>query len=260
MCAAVQLIAPGNSPNTEADFSSLAKTIRYLQATKTRGLTYVPLDLRTVPIIILTDASFANATRLRSQLGYVILILDAKQRANIVHYGSSRCKGVVRSVLAAEVHGLLLGFDFGLLVKDLLEEILGRTLLMEAMVDSWTLFSVIAKDAPTTERRLQIDVAALRESYAKGELHRIGWIPGLANPADALTKQVLKDNSPLSLLVQQNHFMVELTGWAERSPRSPPYSDENHSDQPVDGVQDSDSSPDGHETTRRTTRRTADGR
>ena len=42
------------------------------------------------------------------------------------------------------------------------------------------------RNAATLEKQLQIDVAALRESHNFGEMHRVGWIPGSANPARLL--------------------------------------------------------------------------
>lgn len=57
-------------------------------------------------------------------------------------------------------------------------DVLGRYLKIESYADSKTLFDVIEKDSGTTEKRLQIDIFSLRESYAKGELARLNWIPG----------------------------------------------------------------------------------
>lgn len=59
---------------------------------------------------------------------------------------------------------------------------------MDDLVDSRTLFRVVAKVAGTTETRLQIDIDSVRESYERGDLSRINWIPGKRNPADTLTK------------------------------------------------------------------------
>ena len=74
----------------------------------------------------------------------------------------------MRSVMAAKVHALVLGFDYAYVIREAVEEPLGRRVEIEAYVDSRTLFNVIAKDSPTAERRFQIDVLALRESYQKG--------------------------------------------------------------------------------------------
>lgn len=74
-------------------------------------------------------------------------MFDQTGRANLVHYGSKKSKLIARSVLAAEMHGLTLAFEYNFVIKTLLEEILTRPISMEALVDCKTLFNVIAKDA-----------------------------------------------------------------------------------------------------------------
>lgn len=215
ICAPVQLIAPGKNEVTDKDIKSLKKTTKFLKETIEQGLTFVPLNLETMRLVLMTDASFANAQGMKSQLGYLIMLVDDEGNCNIVHYGSNRCKRVARSVMAAEIQALVLGFDYAYVVKDLIEEILGRTIMLDAMVDSKTVFDVIAKDAKTTERRLQIDVIALRQSYDMGELNRLAWIPGIMNASDPLTKDyVLKRNTPLYIIMASNKFAVTPQGWA----------------------------------------------
>jgi hypothetical protein len=51
----------------------------------TRGLTFVPLDINSLNLVIFTDASFANNKDLSSQIGYVIVLTDQNQTANIIH-------------------------------------------------------------------------------------------------------------------------------------------------------------------------------
>jgi hypothetical protein len=41
---------------------------------------------------------------------------------------------------------------------------------------------------PSKEKRLMIDIKALRQSYERRELHEVRWIHGDDNPADAFTK------------------------------------------------------------------------
>lgn len=76
--------------------------------------------------------------------------------------------------MAAEIQALTLGFDYAFVVRNLVEEIFGRNISMDFLIDSKTVFNVISKDKQTTELRLQIDVLALRRSYDLGELDRVG--------------------------------------------------------------------------------------
>lgn len=79
------------------------------------------------------------------------------------------------------------GFDYAYVVRDLVKEMTGKTLSTEALTDSNSVFNVIAKRSKAAEKRLQIDVLTLMESYDNGEINTLGWFPGLLNAADPLT-------------------------------------------------------------------------
>lgn len=111
ICAAVQPIAPGNEPTTARDFKSLKKATLFIQGKIDQGLSFSPLDLATMRMVIFTDVSCANEEGLKSQLEYVLLLADSSSRCNIVYYGSNQCKRIARPVMAAEIHALVLGFD-----------------------------------------------------------------------------------------------------------------------------------------------------
>lgn len=123
--------------------------------------------------VLLTDESFANAEGLKSQLGYVLIMVDDSEKWKILHYDSNKCRRIARSVMAAKIQALVLGFEHAFLIKDLAEEVIGKKMDLEAMIDSSTVFYVVAKDGATTERRLQIDVFALWQSYDNGQLSKI---------------------------------------------------------------------------------------
>ena len=164
-----------------------------------------------------TDSSFGNTADLSSQIGYIVLLVDSTGRANILHYGSKRCRRVTRSVMAAELLSLVTGFDQAYTVRHIMEEILGRKLDLDAYVDSRTTFNCVAKSASTLEKRLQIDVASLREAYTRGEIKNFGWVPGSMNPADGLTKRViLADKHPLIRLMIENKIDINPKGWSMR--------------------------------------------
>lgn len=137
-------------------------------------MTYKKLDMDTMRLALITDASFANAKQLRSQLEFLILMADRNETANLIHFGSSRCRRVTRSILAAEKHDLVLGFDQAFVMWDTFCKIQGRPVKLEAYVDSRLVSDVIAKDVNTSKKCLQIDILVFRRSYANGELDRIG--------------------------------------------------------------------------------------
>lgn len=157
-------------------------------------------------IVLLINARFKRTCRLRSNLGFVIMKRDKHGVSNIIHYASERCKRVTRSVMASEVHVLLLGFDNSF---EMLEEILCSKVQLKPYLDSKNVFDVIEKVDKTKERRLQIDISSLRGSYANMELTSLGWMPGGSNPVDQLSKTLISGSTPLFKLM--THVIVELS-------------------------------------------------
>lgn len=67
------------------------------------------------------------------------------------------------------------------------------------------------------EKRFQIDIHCLRESYDAGELTILGWIRGTTNLADAMIKNFIKDVYPLKELMRENQKAFSPLGWAKVS-------------------------------------------
>lgn len=95
MCGNIQLIEPGATETTKVEYNTLRKTFRHLKAKKETGLTYHRLDMKSIRLVVITDASFDIENELRSQLGYLMLMVDATGTANIIHYTSSKCKRLI---------------------------------------------------------------------------------------------------------------------------------------------------------------------
>lgn len=81
---------------------------------------------------------------------------DKTGTANLIHFESNRCKRVTRSVMAAEIHALVLSFDYAYIIKHMIGELLNMYIPLQAYMYSRTVFDVIAKDGKPSERRLQI--------------------------------------------------------------------------------------------------------
>ena len=107
--------------------------------------------------MLFTDASFANLSNLKPQVGFVIALADDCDNANIMHYGSSQCKHVTRSVMAAGLMALVHGFDNAYLAQHMLQEILNKKVPIDGYVHSRTVFKLVAKASATLEKRLQIN-------------------------------------------------------------------------------------------------------
>lgn len=162
VCANVQLIAPGSEPNTDAGYNPIMETVKQLKDKKQEGFNFVKIDLETARIVLLTETSFANEREMKSQLAFLVLMMEASGKAIIIHYRSTGCQRVIRSVMESDIHVLVLGFDYAYIIKDMIRYITRRYMPVEAFVDRLTLLDVIGKDGLTTELRLQIDIFAFR--------------------------------------------------------------------------------------------------
>lgn len=125
-----------------------------MEKSLTQELNFVKIYIEPLRVALISDASFANAGGLESQLWYVILMADNVRCANIVHYVSNRCHRLTRSVMAAEGYVLIYAVDVGALIRDVLNEHLGRDIDMESYVDSRTLFNIVTKSSKTAKRCL----------------------------------------------------------------------------------------------------------
>jgi hypothetical protein len=69
-----------------------------------------------------------------------------------------------------------------------LQKLLGRHIALTLATDSQSLFTAIARGSATTERRLLIDLAALKTGYRNHEIDSLVFVRLQDNLADALTK------------------------------------------------------------------------
>ena len=96
--------------------------------------------------MVFTDASFANNRDLSSQIGFVIVLTDRNQDANILHWSSIKCKRVTRSVLASELYALAHGFDIAAVIKSTIQKILQlEQLPLVLCTDSKSLYDCLVK-------------------------------------------------------------------------------------------------------------------
>jgi hypothetical protein len=79
------------------DIKALNKRLEWQYDNASRGLRFVPLDTNTLRLIAFTDASFTNNKDLTSQIGFVIVLADVANNANIIHWSSIKCKRVTRA-------------------------------------------------------------------------------------------------------------------------------------------------------------------
>ena len=173
---------------------------------KGKGLKFVNLNLETLQIVAFTNLSFANNRDHSLQIGYMIVLADLQNNANIIHWQSVKCRHVTRSILASELYTLSLGFNIAATIKSTLDQIFSSSTYgkvpLSICIDSKSLYNCLVKLGTTQEKRLTVDLLCLRQSYKRQEITKILWIKGDKNPADAMTKE--KACNALQKLVDTN--------------------------------------------------------
>jgi hypothetical protein len=139
-------------------------------------------------------------------------------KGNLIHYSSTKCKRVTRSVLASEIYGMVGGVDMAIAVNTTIKMITDQLGFSHPVItvctDSYSLYECLVKLGTTKEKRLMIDIMALRQSYKRREIAEIRWINRKDNPADAMTKST--PNKALESFLDSNQLSVRVEGWVQR--------------------------------------------
>lgn len=143
---------------------------------------------------------------------------EFKIKGNLIHWSSANCKRITRSVLASELYATAHGVDSGIVIKTTISNILGQLNYPEIPLiictDSYSHYDCLTKLGTTNEKRLMIDVMALRQSYERREIAEVRWIDGKDNPADSMTK--LMPNQALKEFIDKNELGIRVDEWVER--------------------------------------------
>ena len=78
---------------------------------------YIKLDINILRLLVFMDALFINNKDLSSQIGYILVLADIINKANIVHWSLIKCKRITRSVLASELYIIVYGFNISTIIK-----------------------------------------------------------------------------------------------------------------------------------------------
>jgi len=216
--------AQHKNPNDD-DVMHLDKRLKWQIGNPDRGLTYIPLDLHTAKLFVFVDGSFANNKDLTSQIGYEIFLANETANedtftmtGNLVHWSSTKCKRVTRSILASEIYAMTNGVDMGIAMATTINIITSKLgtpkIPVIVCTDSLSLYECLVKLGTTKEKRLMIDIMSLRQSYERRELFEIRWIHGNDNPADAMTKS--NPNNALKEFIDTNRITLRVQGWVKR--------------------------------------------
>ena len=181
------------------DLREINKVLKYVRATADSYFKVNPLSLKDLVFVAYGDSGWANAPGNKSQGGLVILAtekqcLETSTTASLLEWKSYRHQRTLRSTLAAEAASLDRAFDTGNFLACVFSELVYGDYrattgvpLMEVIpvTDARSLWDAIHRLSTTfSEKRVEIDVAALRESCRS-----LRWVPTEQQTADALTKR-----------------------------------------------------------------------
>ena len=122
-------------------------------------------------------------------------------------------------MLASEIYGMVGGVDMAYAIATTLRKMAEQLNLpvipIVVCTDSYSLYECLVKLGSTKEKRLMIDIMALRQMYERRELFEIRWINGHDNPADSMTKS--KPNTALETFINTNRLRIRVEGWVKRT-------------------------------------------
>ena len=110
------------------------------------------------------------------------------------------------------------GVDMAIVINIMIKMITGQLGFSHTPIiictNSYSLYECLVKLSTTKEKRLMIDIMALRQSYERREITEIRWIDGKGNPADAMTKST--PNKALKKFIDFSQLNVQVKRWVQR--------------------------------------------
>jgi hypothetical protein len=188
---------------TVQDLLRAVKSIRKLKEEESK--IYFPKlgNIKSWRVVVYSDAAHANLADGVSSMGaHVVLMADEDGKCCTISWQARKIKRVVRSTLAAEALALQEGLEDSIYVKRMLQEImnLDGNIPIVAYNDNRSVVDNIHSTKLVDDKRLRIDIGALKESLRNGELTSVNWCPGSAQIANCMTKKGAAANNLLSVI------------------------------------------------------------
>lgn len=158
---------------TNEEILSLNKRLLWQMENLNRGIKFVPVQLTHAKLFVFVDESFANNKDLSSQIEFVIVLANESMKNdefslydNLIHWTSVKCKRVTKSVLASELYAMVLGADIANALNTTLNMITNQLCINNIPTiicsDSFSLYEYMVKLGTTKEKRLMIDIMAIK--------------------------------------------------------------------------------------------------
>ncbi len=164
------------------------KVLKQVQSNPTY-ITFPGLMMESLSLVVHCDSSWNNLPNGGSQGAYVALLKDDNNCISPLEWSSTKIRRVARSTVTAETLAMLDACDAAFFLSKIVLEIFDLSMIdIHAMTDNKSLFDNIHSSKVTTEKRLIVDLSAIREMASKKEIiaHKIDSHQNLSN---VLTKK-----------------------------------------------------------------------
>jgi hypothetical protein len=178
---------------------------------------YILLNLSTTKLFVFINGSLSNLKDFISQIRYIIMLVNKFKgenkfiiKRNLINTNSTKYKYITWSNLVFKICGVINNLDLVYITVATLKIITNQRNLPEIpiilYIDSKFLYKCIMKLGITKEKRLIINIMAIRQAYEKKELFEICYIDRQDNPIDTITK--LLPNKVLEKFVNTNELII----------------------------------------------------
>lgn len=155
-------------------------------------------DYKNWEILVYTDAAHANLSDGVSSTSAMVVFIRSGEKCVPLSWRCCKIKRVVRSTLAAEALALQEGLEEAIYLQTLLLELTKHKIPIIAKVDSNGLCEAIKSTKSVNDRRLRIDIAAIKQEVG-GDVKDVIWCPGCENLANCMTKRGASASSLLAV-------------------------------------------------------------
>ena len=143
-------------------------------------------------LIVFTDAAHANLDDGVSSVEAHLVFLENNRKICPLAWHTGKIKRVVKSTIAAEALSLLVGLEDACYLREMLEETLGLckfSIPIEAYFDNKSVTEAIQSTKMVDDKRLRLDLAAIKELISDQQVQSVKWCPGHLQLADCMTKR-----------------------------------------------------------------------
>ena len=172
---------------TVADVYQVNKVVTKVQNNPS-FIHFPKLDPNSLHLRTYADGSFNSLSNGGSQGGQLVLLCDRYDRCCPLGWNSTRLKRVVRSALAAETLSMCDGCELSFFIAAMAKEILNSQIPLYVVTDSRSLYEALGSTKQLTDKRLRLEVYALREMVEEGDI-KVMWVEGSKQLSDTLTKR-----------------------------------------------------------------------